>query len=162
MTSVSGGHHAKISVRARRRRHRHGRDARRRHHLFRRSPPSTSPPAWKTQGFSTDTALAVFCSNVSGQTASVRILILHRSGGVSLNVTRTLDHGEAHTFATQNIVSIGEESFGTGSILGGTLNVESTQSGVFCTAYLMDTETLGPNGMALHLIRVNPHPGTVE
>ena len=45
-------------------------------------------------GFSTDTATAIFCSNVSGQTASVRILILSNTGGIELNVTRTLDHGE--------------------------------------------------------------------
>jgi hypothetical protein len=113
-------------------------------------------------GFSTDTALAVFCSNVSGQTASVRILILSNTGGIELNVTRTLDHGEGHTFATQNITAIGEEILLTGAITGGTLNVESTQSGVFCSAYMMDTETNGPSGVALHLVRINPHPGAVE
>jgi hypothetical protein len=42
------------------------------------------------------------------------------------------------------------------------LNVESTQSGVFCTAAIIDAE-LGPNyGSSPHLVRVNPHPGTVE
>ena len=112
--------------------------------------------------FSTNTALAVFCSNVSGQTANVRFLILNSSGGVELNATRTLDHGEAKTIATQNIASIGEEALLTGAIVGGTLNIESTQSGVFCTAYLMDTDTSGPNGVALHLVRINPHPGAVE
>lgn len=50
----------------------------------------------------------------------------------------------------------------TGSVLHGTVNIEATESGVFCTAMIVDADTAGPNGIALNLVRVNPHPGTVE
>jgi hypothetical protein len=110
---------------------------------------------------SINTATAVSCSNVSGQTAEIRFLILD-GGLIKGDVTGTVAHGADITVATQNVNSILEALILTGELSGGTLNIESTQSGVFCTAYLIDTDASGPNGMALHLVRVNPHPGTVE
>jgi hypothetical protein len=44
----------------------------------------------------------------------------------------------------------------------GVVNIESTQSGVFCTAEVLDAAASAPTGIARHLVRVNPHPGTVE
>jgi hypothetical protein len=44
----------------------------------------------------------------------------------------------------------------------GTVNIESTQSGVFCQAYLVDAASPTPSGVPLHLVRINPHPGAVE
>ena len=53
-------------------------------------------------------------------------------------------------------------SASTGAILQGVVNVYSTQSGVFCTAMIMDSNATFPNGIDLHMARHNAHPGTVE
>jgi hypothetical protein len=50
----------------------------------------------------------------------------------------------------------------TGQLTGGVVNIESTESGMFCSAMLLDAAASAPHGVALHLVRVNPHPGTVE
>jgi hypothetical protein len=109
-----------------------------------------------------DTATVVYCSNVSGVAANVRVLILNIGGSIALNETRTLNHGSGFGISTQNVYALGETPVGTELIGSGTLNVESTQSGVFCSAWLMDTKTHGPSGVPLHLVRINPHPGAVE
>jgi hypothetical protein len=33
---------------------------------------------------------------------------------------------------------------------------------VFCHAVILDSASEGPNGVALDLVRINPHPGAVE
>jgi hypothetical protein len=47
-------------------------------------------------------------------------------------------------------------------VSGGVVNVESTNSAVFCTAKVIDPDVDGANGHSLPMVRVNPHPGTVE
>ena len=49
-----------------------------------------------------------------------------------------------------------------GSLSSGTVNIEATNSGVFCTAMIVDAASGNVDGVDLHLVRVNPHPGTVE
>ena len=46
-------------------------------------------------------------------------------------------------------------------LTGGVINIESTQSGVFCNAIFLDAAG-GGLAFNLPLVRVNPHPGTVE
>jgi hypothetical protein len=50
----------------------------------------------------------------------------------------------------------------TGSVNQGVVNIEATNSAVFCNAMIVDAGAAIPDGIALHLVRVNPHPGTVE
>ena len=114
----------------------------------------------------TDAGLAATsfqCTNVSGQTASLRILILDDQAMVLDSTTVPLQHGRGHAISTRNIALFGNETdMATGSVSQGTVNIESTQSGVFCTAMLIDATASAPNGIDIHLVRVNPHPGTVE
>jgi hypothetical protein len=49
----------------------------------------------------------------------------------------------------------------TGLVDQGVLNVESTQSAVFCSAMVVPAAT-PQTGVALHMVRVNGHPGTIE
>ena len=44
----------------------------------------------------------------------------------------------------------------------GVVNIESLQSGVFCNAKTIDAAADSRIGVTLPLVRVNPHPGTVE
>ena len=115
-----------------------------------------------TTGSSATTGTLVSCSNVSGVTASLRLLFLHVTGAVAAQTTVSIPHGATRTYATRGIFSVYTNNLVTGQIQGGAVNIESTQSGMFCTAMIMDGAPTGPNGVQLHLVRVNAHPGTVE
>ena len=104
------------------------------------------------------------CSNVSGNTAQIRILALEATGVVVGSVVRAVSHGASFGAGTHNTVFFPEDELLAegGVIFRGTVNIESTQSGVFCQAYVTDAAASVPNVVQLHLVRVNPHPGTVE
>jgi len=112
-------------------------------------------------------ATSILCSNVSGVSVQLRVLILRNNGAVANNsVTQTVAHGASATFSTHEtaiFVDGGNSNLSTGSVEQGTVNVEATNSAVFCTAAVLDAQGLPPVfTMPLHLVRVNPHPGTVE
>ena len=120
-----------------------------------------------TNHVATDQGLATsfHCTNVSGLTATVRYLVLHSVGTVAGSITREVPHGATTTASTHGTFLFVDD---TNAIIPGTIvfqggvNIESTQSGVFCTAMILDAAAGVPNGIDLHLVRVNPHPGTVE
>ena len=110
-------------------------------------------------------ATSIHCSNVSGVSVQVRVLILGTSGAVEGSLTLTLPHGATRTFSTHftSIFTEGSDSLATGTVDQGVVNVEATNSAVFCTAAVIDAAGDPPVfSMPLHLVRVNPHPGTVE
>jgi hypothetical protein len=104
---------------------------------------------------------SVHCSNVSGQSTQVRVVILNDLGAVRAAVTIALPHGATETLSTQETVFGGELNLSTGLILQGALNIESTQSAVFCTAMIVPSSA-PETGVPLHMVRVNGHPGTIE
>jgi hypothetical protein len=107
-------------------------------------------------------ATAFFCTNVSGVTASVRFLILSVDGAVAQFGTVPVAHGATHTIVTNPIAGfLSNSNFAAGPIGQGAVNIESTQSAVFCNALIMHRVNVG-EGVPLHLVRVNPHPSTVE
>ena len=113
-------------------------------------------------GGANDTGLATvfLCSNVSGAQASVRWLILNVGGSIHDQATRDIAHGETAIVSTHHTTTFSGISLGTGAVQG-VINIESTESAVFCTALIVDAADAG-EGMPLHLVRVNPHSGTVE
>jgi hypothetical protein len=112
----------------------------------------------------TGIATSVHCSNVSGVSVQVRVLILSRSGVVEGSLTRTLAHGATHTFSTHETVIFDDldGDLATGGVAQGVVNVEARNSAVFCTAHIVDAAGTPAFMGDLHLVRVNPHPGTVE
>jgi hypothetical protein len=110
-------------------------------------------------------ATSIHCSNVSGVSVQVRVLILGEIGGVEGSLTRTLAHGATQTFSTHRTLIFTESvsTLETGAVRQGVVNVEATNSAVFCTGHIVDAAGNPPAFMGdLHLVRVNPHPGTVE
>jgi hypothetical protein len=106
-------------------------------------------------------ATAFSCSNVSGVPAQVRWLVLSNFGVVEGSVTTTLNHGNTSTVVTHVVTSLDANfSLSTGLVNQGVVNIESTQSGVFCSAVALNA--VNGTGYTLPLVRVNPHPGTVE
>jgi len=112
----------------------------------------------------TDTIATVFmCSNVSGVTADLRFLVLTGSGTVAGQQTITMPHGLTVTAATNApVATFGVQvNLSTGAISQGAINIESTQSAVFCNALVMDRVDEA-DGVPLRLVRINGHPGAEE
>jgi hypothetical protein len=106
-------------------------------------------------------AAAFTCSNVSGVTAQVRWLVLGFDGVSEGNRTATLPHGSTRTAVTHMASTlVGDFNLATGEVSQGVVNIESTQSGVLCSAVALNASD--GTGYTLALVRVNPHPGTVE
>ena len=112
------------------------------------------------------TATSVHCTNLSGKTATVRVLFYSRNGLVEGFNSGPLANLETRTIST-HATYFGETYLGTGAIGQGVLKVLSTESGVFCSAMLVDASggpgaADVPEGIDLHMVRYNQHPGTVE
>jgi hypothetical protein len=112
-----------------------------------------------------EVATTIHCSNVSGVTVSLRVLLLNPGGDVADSHTIVnLVHGRTYTVSSRNTVFFSEDfSFLGLSIKEGAVNIESTNSAVFCTIKgVVDPESIEPTVFPFALVRVNPHPGTVE
>jgi hypothetical protein len=111
----------------------------------------------------TGIATVFHCSNVSGVSATVRFLVLNAGGAFQASVTIVFPHGVTQTVST-NFTSpyIETDELATGVVNQGVVNIESTESGVFCSAETIDAAAATPIGVTRPLVRVNPHPGTVE
>ena len=113
--------------------------------------------------FEAGSATVFHCVNVSGVSTSVRFLLLSNIGNVLASATRTVVHGQTTTVSTHSTIAYVEDfNFNAGSVGEGGINIESLQSAVFCNAKTIDASTVAPIGVTLPLVRVNPHPGTVE
>jgi hypothetical protein len=110
-------------------------------------------------------ATTFHCTNVSGVTVSIRYLVLFSTGAVAGAITRSAAHGATVTASTHDTALFSDTDNlivpGTALSQGG-INIEATESDVFCTAMMVDASAIVPSGIDLHLVRVNPHPGTVE
>jgi len=106
-------------------------------------------------------ATVVICSNVSGATTSIRLLLLSRTGGVVKSHTfADVAHGATITAVTHESTGFEETVvLDAPGILHGVINIESLQSAVFCTASIVDASSIA-TGIPLHLVRVNLHPDT--
>jgi hypothetical protein len=110
-------------------------------------------------------ATAFHCSNVSGNIAQMRFLVLGDDGSGAGEITRSVPHGGSVSVSTHLTAFFVEDDIVTPgiSIGRGAINIESTESAVFCQAYITEAATTVPDSaIPLKLIRVNPHPGTVE
>ena len=95
------------------------------------------------------TATVFQCPNVSGFSAQVRILILQGTGPVAGQSTVTVAHGSNIGISTHLTIYWAEDSaISANTLIGrGTVNIESTQSGVFCQGYLVDAAATAPSGV---------------
>jgi hypothetical protein len=108
-------------------------------------------------------ATVFHCTNVSGVSATIRFLVLDFDGTVAGSVSSTVSHGATIRAGTHFTATYSENfDLATGAVTEGAINIESTQSGVFCNAKTIDASAAFPDGITLPLIRVNPHPGTEE
>ena len=107
-------------------------------------------------------ATSIHCSNVSGVGSTLRVLVLASTSAVAGSGTSNLPNGATVTFSTHLTAAFNDASLNTGTVTQGVLNVEATNSGVFCTAMIVNASLNTVEGVPLHLVRVNAHPGTIE
>ena len=107
-------------------------------------------------------ATSFVCTNVSGLTASIRFLVLNTAGQVVAQQTiNDYLHGVTLAGSTHFTGIYPEANLATGGFFVGAVNIESTQSAVFCSAMIVHAGSL-ENLTPLRLVRINPHPGSVE
>ena len=88
--------------------------------------------------------------------------MLNELGSVKASFSSTVSHGQTVAVSTRFTTAYPGDVLSTGPVGAGVINIESLQSGVFCNAKTIDAEASAPLGVPLPLVRVNPHPGTVE
>ena len=111
----------------------------------------------------TGSSATVFhCTNFSGVTETIRIVVRDSLAGVVANFAQPLNHLETITFATHNVTLYAHLSLATGFIAQGTAAIAATSASFVCTAMTIDAASSSPVGIALHGIRFSPLPGTQE
>ena len=103
---------------------------------------------------------------MSGQTASVRYQFRGSNGFALAGGTLLIASLDTRTVTSEGLVAFfAGPQLPTGVFFGGALEILSTQSAVFCSAWLVDASgvaSVGPASTDLHMVRFNPHPRTVE
>ena len=106
-------------------------------------------------GAGAGTATTVQCSDLSGNNASVVVHFYSSTTGYR-------GKGWGPTVSTHDVAYLDDLAVNTGVILQGFFVVESNNSGVYCTAMVVDAAGSPSSGIPLHMVRFKPHPGTVE
>ena len=107
-------------------------------------------------------ATAFICSNVSGQSATIRFLVLGKEGQLEASSSTTVPHGGTRVAVTHRAATfLTDLDLATGTVAHGVVNIESTQSGVFCNAVVAEADTTA-QAYPLRLVRINGHPGAEE
>ena len=109
-------------------------------------------------------ATAFHCTNFSGVTETVRIVVRDGFAGVLANLADIVPHLQTRTYTTHQVILYGaQNSLSTGTIAGqGTAAIAATSTSIVCTAMTVEASSTSPAGIALHGVRFNPIPGTQE
>ncbi|SMH32159.1 hypothetical protein [Mesorhizobium australicum] len=104
------------------------------------------------------------CYNNSSVTENVRIRILNSSGIVKADLNFYIPPKKTYTASTHNTSVFYEEIILTSgtSISQGAAAIIATNRDIYCSAMIVDAAATIPNGIALHMVRFNPQPGSVE
>ena len=114
-------------------------------------------------GENAGTATTFHCTNASGLLANIRFLVLSPAGlPLASAGFNSVPHGATRTISTHPTLAFADNSLGTGLVLQGGAIIEATESGVFCSANVIDAASGTPSGVPLRLVRINPHPGAAE
>src|SRR5215216_6343252 len=118
---------------------------------------------YRTSGVTDNNAWAtvLHCTNLSAVTETVRVVVRNGNGAIAANVDQFLPTFGSQTFETRNTAPLfGGFNLATG-VLQGSAVIASITTFIFCSAMIVDA-ALTPHGIALHLVRFNPMPGTTE
>lgn len=109
-----------------------------------------------------DVASFVSCTSFATIPEDIRVLATGYAGTLFADVTVTVPGRQTVTFVTHPVTMLSAISLNTGVISQGSFFVLSTTTNVLCTAGIVNTNSYAVDGVALHMQRLSPHPGTVE
>jgi len=108
-------------------------------------------------------ATSFHCTNFSGNTENIRIVVRDSAGGLKSNTPFQIEHLNSRTASTHNTAIYFEnQDLGTGFITQGTAAIAATSINVICTAVTIDAGSQSAAGFALRGIRFSPVPGSQE
>ena len=116
-------------------------------------------------GDNTGAGTAVHCTNFSGVTENVRVVIRKNDGLLVANQPLAAPHLNTVTWLTKAIFLYSGTNLNTLTIKQGTLAIAATSINVTCTAMQVDAAAGGatsPQTAVLHMTRFNPIPATQE
>src|SRR5262249_41117331 len=109
------------------------------------------------------TATAFHCTNFSGATESIRIVVRDTTGALKANLAFQIDHLVTLTTSTHDTVLYSENhKLDPGFVTQGTAAIAATSINIICTAMTLSAGASQPTGFALRGIRFNPVPGSQE
>lgn len=108
-------------------------------------------------------ASVVTCTNFSSTSENLRFVILHWDGSQKKSVLYTMNPRKTSSISTHETRLFGEDfAFNSGPLSQGVLVISATTTNVHCTVSVIDAAATKPQGFDLHMVRFNPHPGSVE
>ena len=113
-------------------------------------------------GASNGTATSFHCTNFSGVTENVRFVVRGPGAVILFNNFFPIIHLHTLTVSTKEVVIYSDVSLGTGPVQQGTAAIAATSVNVTCTAMQVLPQGALPQGIALHMTRFSPIPGTQE
>lgn len=110
------------------------------------------------------TATAFMCYNNSSTAENVRFRLLNWNGAVSADKTMVIPSKRTRTATTHLTLALLEDlSLAPGTpITQGSAGIIATNKDIYCSAMIVNASAVVPSGIALHMVRFNPQPGTVE
>src|SRR5262245_39753531 len=123
-------------------------------------------PGVASQGTTgTGGATAFHCTNFSGVTENVRIVVRLSDGSLSSNTLVAVSHLHTVVMPTRPVSAyfpVTQLGFPPVPIFGGTAAIAATSINIICTAMVIDGAATVPDGVALRGVRFNPVPGSQE
>ena len=110
-------------------------------------------------------ATAFLCTNFSGATENIRVVVRNRDTSLVANQAISIGHLQTVAVLTKEtalFLSAFRTILNTGTVPHGTVAIAATSINVTCTAMLVDAHASTPNGIKLHMTRFNPIPGSQE
>src|SRR5262249_32182544 len=105
-------------------------------------------------------ATSFFCTNFSGVAETLQILLRDPDGTpIGTNQAFSINHLQTVILSTHDATTYTDTNLATGAFQG-TAAIAATSPNVTCTAMQVQTNITIPTGIALHMTRFSPAPGT--
>lgn len=104
------------------------------------------------------------CHNNSSVSEIIRIRIFNPNGLLSSDNSANIASKRTLTIATHYTIAFTSDFYTSIGVFvkQGTASIISTSREIFCSAMIVDAAASVPSGIALHMVRFNPAPGSVE
>jgi hypothetical protein len=110
-------------------------------------------------------ATTFHCTSFSTVPETIKFFIRRFDGAKVADIKRNLTaFGATHTASTHGINLFFDDTLLAPGIAieQGSAVIQSTSLNVHCSAMIVDAASAAPQGIALHMVRLNPVPGTQE